>query len=384
LEPRVDFSGRHVVFIVNVDWFFESHRLPVAIELMKSGAEVSLVTAITDRGEAIAAHGIRVIELGVSRSGRDPREMVAAVRQLRSVLADVGPALVHNVAAKPVLAGSIAAASIDRTLPVVNAISGFGHLLSDPEVGRWLPRIARSSYRVALRAPRRTRVVVQNEGARRELCAQRMARPADVRLIPGMGVDTRRFRPGGGAGRPVPTVMLASRLIRSKGIVEFAEAASLLRRSHPDARFRLVGTPDPGNPLSMDEDAVRKLAARHGVEWAGGTQDMPEAMREADVFVLPTYHEGLPKVLLEAAASGLAIVASDIPGCRQIVRDGVEAVLVPPRDARSLADAIGQLVDCPDRRRQLAAAARARVLDEFTLEHAVAAHLDLYAELLGT
>lgn len=379
----LDLAGVRIVFVVNVDWFFESHRLSVARRLIGAGADVVLVSSVTDRFAALTAAGIEVVDVPFSRSGKSPRELASLVFRLREVFRTVKPSLVHNVTIKPVLTGSVAAASLDRGLPVVNSISGFGHMLSDPEAGRLVPTLTRAALSLALRAPSRTAVIVQNEAAQRDMVARRMGRPSSLKHVPGMGVDVVRFRPSSRMAHERPVVMLASRMIASKGVREFAEASERVRRRIPSARFVLVGPPDFGNPLSLGASDLKDLERRFGVEWWGGSVDMARTLRKADVFILPTYHEGLPKVLLEAAATALPIVTTDIPGCREVVEHGREALLVAPRDVTALSDAIVRLLVDEELARSLGTAARQRIESKFTVEQAVEAHLDIYGELLA-
>lgn len=381
MQPSL--AGTRIMFVVNVDWFFESHRLPIARKLMQMGAEVFLASSVTDRAASLNGMGIEVLEVPFSRSGKSLTELRSLVSQLRGVLRRVKPNLVHNVTVKPVLTGSIAVGSIDRSLPVVNAISGFGHLLADREAGRVVPVMTRAAYSAALRLPQRTAVIVQNRAAMNDVEARRLARPSDLRLVRGMGVDVEKYRPKPRERSERPITMLASRMIASKGVREFAQAAKIVRRLIPNARFVLVGPPDSGSPLSLGEFELRKLEQRYDIEWWGRSADMAKTLRKADVFVLPTYHEGLPKVLLEAAATGLPIVTSDIPGCREVVTHEREALLVPPQDIPALSDAILRLLLEEELARSLGVAARQRIESEFTVGHAVQAHLDIYSELLA-
>lgn len=376
-------AGRRIAFVVNVDWFFESHRLPIARRLIDVGADVFVVTSVTNRAPALSEAGIKVVDVGLTRSGKSLSELRLVTGQIREALRVIRPGLVHNVTVKPVLAGSVAAASINRNLPVVNAISGFGHLLSDPEVGRFVPALTRTAYSAALRAPRRTAVIVQNQAALAYMKGRRLARPSDLRLIAGMGVDVHRFAASPRDRSERPVVMLASRMIANKGVREFAQAADRVRAQVPSARFVLVGPPDSGNPLSLGEMDLRELERHYDVEWWGASVNMADTLRKADLFVLPTYHEGLPKVLLEAAATGLPIVTSDIPGCREVVEHGREALLTSPRDVAALSDAIVRLLADEDLARSLGAAARKRIVSGFTLDQAVQAHLEVYSELLA-
>jgi glycosyltransferase involved in cell wall biosynthesis len=170
-------------------------------------------------------------------------------------------------------------------------------------------------------------------------------------------------------------------MLWTKGVGEFVEAASLLRREGIAARFALVGDPDPGNPASIPEDRLRGWAARGDVEYWGRRDDMPEVLGQSAIACLPTYSEGLPKSLVEAAACGLPVVTTDIPGCRAVVSDGENGFLVPPRDARSLAAALRRLLVDPALRDRAGAAGRLRAVQEFSLARVVDAHLKVYAEL---
>lgn len=371
-----------VCFTVNVDWFFASHRLPLAEALLARGTDVHLLTSRTDAAADLEARGITVHDVAFSRRGRSPLELVRLGWRLRGLYRRLQPDLIHHVTVKPVLVGSAASRLAGASIPVVNAISGFGHLLSDPEAGRVAPFVTTQAYRAALRAPRRSRVIFQNQAALQDFVDRRIVRRGDARLIPGMGVDPQDFHPPSGEpSRPV--VMLVGRMIRSKGIGEFVAAATQTRRAFPDARCVLVGPTDDGNPLAYDEQDLRALEAAGTVEYWGATTDVAGAMRQASVLVFPTYHEGLPKTLLEGAATGRAIVATDIPGCREVITAGHDGVLVAVRDADALAAAVIGLLEDPDERARLGAAARTTVLQRFTVDEIVRQHLDLYDEVVG-
>jgi glycosyltransferase involved in cell wall biosynthesis len=263
----------------------------------------------------------------------------------------------------------------------VNSISGVGHVFAHDDVSmRALRAIVRVGYRVALRHPH-MRVIFQNVEQRQEFVARRWVREDDAVLIPGSGVDMDQFKPRLARRDDPPLVVLASRMLWTKGVGEFVEAAGLLRREGISARFALVGDPDPGNPASISENTLRSWAARGDVEYWGRRDDMPEVLGQSAIACLPTYSEGLPKSLVEAAACGLPVVTTDIPGCRAVVSDGENGFLVPPRDARSLAAALRRLLVDPALRDRAGAAGRLRAVKEFSLARVVDAHLKVYAEL---
>jgi glycosyltransferase involved in cell wall biosynthesis len=204
-----------------------------------------------------------------------------------------------------------------------------------------------------------------------------------VRLIPGSGVDCARFAPGERHRADGPLrVLLPARLLWDKGVAEFVDAARALRAQGRRIKFLLAGTPDPGNPAAVPEATVRAWVAEGTVQWLGHVDDMPALLRGVDVVALPSYREGLPKGLIEAAACALPLVTTDVPGCRHVVTDGVEGLLVPPRDAPALARAIARLDDDPALRARLGTAARTRALAEFDESIVVGRTLEVYRELV--
>lgn len=371
---------RRLLFVVNVDWFFASHRLPIAAALIDRGVEIHLACGTTPGWpQRLQAAGLQVHELPFTRRGRSPVELAGLVPRLRALQRRLRPDVVHNVSVKPVLLGSIAA-RLAGTPAVVNAISGFGHLLAPGESGRLARTATLTAYRLALRAPRTTRVIFQNRAALEGFVARRLVRPDDAVLIRGMGVDPDRFHPPEQEPDP-PVVMLTARMIRSKGVEEFLQAAAQLRDRFPDVRFELVGGPDDGNPLAYRANELARRATDHGVHYLGASDDVAAAMQHSTIQVLPTHHEGLPKSLLEAAATGRAIVTTDIPGCREVIDDHHNGRLVPVGDVDRLTDVLAELLTDPAQRDRLGAAARQRVEERFTVDRIVEQHLALYEEV---
>jgi len=383
--PDVHRSERapKLLFVVSEDWYFHSHRLPLAEAALAEGFDVTVATRVTRHGDAIRQAGIRVIPIGMRRRSMNVIDELRSILELRRVVAAQRPDIIHNVALKPVLHGSIAARLSGR-VGVVNAIAGMGYLFTSSAPRA---RLARPLVTLALRVlldGRANRVIVQNPEDLAFLVERRMVRRDHIRLIRGSGVDTTKFmRTGESAGTPV--VMLASRMLRDKGIPDFVAAARLLLDEGVAARFVLVGGPDPGNPASIPEDELRKLVDRAGIEWWGPRSDMPAVIGEAHVMCLPTtYGEGVPKVLLEAAACGRPIVATDVQGCREVVRSEVNGLLVPPREPVALAQAIRRLLSEPATRSRMGEAGRNLVQSEFSIEHVTAATMAIYRELLGS
>lgn len=370
---------RRLLIVTNVDWFFLSHRLPVALGALNDGYEVHVATSLTGSVERLESYGFIVhpIEMHRSASGlwSSARLFFDFFRLFRSVEPDV----LHLVTIKPVLVGGLAArwAAVGG---VVYAISGLGHVFVDQGVLGSLRRAAvRAWYRLVLGA-RNMRVIFQNQDDRRELQAVAPLQTHQVVMIPGSGVDLSLYAntllpPG------VPMVLMAARLLVTKGVREFVRAAELMHAAGVQARYCLVGDTDPANPASISEQELQRWKQAGVVEVLGYRADIPQLMAQSYAVVLPSYREGFPKVLIEAAACGRAIVTTDVPGCRDAVLPGTTGLLVPPKNAEALAQAIRRLVDDPDACAQMGQAGRLYAEQTFDIAAVVATHLRVYHEL---
>ncbi|MDN3517831.1 glycosyltransferase family 4 protein [Aquisalimonas lutea] len=367
--------------VVNDPGFFLSHRLPVALAAQDAGCEVHVATGPGDDDAGrIAEAGLTHHEIPLGRSSVNP------LKELRSLFALVGlfrrlrPAVVHLVTIKPVLYGGLAA-RLTHVPGMVAAISGMGFLFAE---GRRGPGrlLAEQLYRMALAHPN-GRVIVQNEGDRAALQAMGALPPGRDLLIPGSGVDLDIFAPTS-FPHGVPIVVMPARMLWEKGVGEFAEAARMLGKKGVQARFALVGPPDPQNPSAVPLGMLEQWRANGPVEWWGQQDDMPSVLASASLVVLPSfYREGVPKALLEAAAAGRAIVTTDTVGCRVAVDPGVTGELVPARNSHALADTMERLLANPERLAQMGACGRAKAEAEFGVARVVEAHLRLYRDLLG-
>ncbi len=369
-----------LLYLVTEDWYFCSHRLPVARAARDAGAEVVVATRVTAHGPAIEAEGFRLVPLSWRRGSHGPLAELAAVREITGVYRRERPDLVHHVALKPVIHGAIAAwrAGVPH---VVNALTGLGALfIGSSARTRILGATARAALKPLLNRAG-SRVILQNDDDRRLLEARGLLRHDRVSLIRGSGVDTARFQPTPEPDGP-PVAVLVARMLRDKGVVEFVAAAHLLKQRGVEVRMQLAGPTDPDNPAAIDEATLRAWQAEGDIEWLGPVADMPALWARSHIAVLPSYREGLPKALLEAAASGRALVATDVPGCREIVRHEETGLLVPARDPAALADAIQRLANDGTLRRRLGANARAVAESEFAEAIVVRETTALYRDLL--
>jgi glycosyltransferase involved in cell wall biosynthesis len=363
-----------LLFVVTEDWYFISHRLPLAVAAQAAGFDVAVATRDGGKADVIRSAGIRLIPLSLSRRGGNPlRELMTLWRLYRHEQPD----LVHHVALKPVMFGALAA-RLARVPAQVNAVAGLGWLFtSSGRVVRLIRPALRWVLARLLNRPHSLTIVQNPED--RALLERSGVSAARLRLIRGAGVDVQVFYPVSPPPEPV-CIVLVARMLWDKGVGEFVEAARRLTKAGVNARFVLVGDPDPANPASVPESTLRSWHGQYGVEWWGRRDNMPAVLQAAHVACLPSYREGLPKSLLEAAACGLPIVTTDAPGCREVVRDGVNGLLVPVRDAPALAAALGKLIGDAELRRRMGEQSRARAETEFGLATVITQTLAVYRE----
>lgn len=368
-----------VLFVVTEDWYFVSHRLALASAAQRAGYEVAVATREGKYAAAICASGIRLIPFQLARrAGSALSEIISLWRLYRRERPD----LVHHVAMKPVLYGAFAArlAGVPAQL---NAVTGLGWLFTSSKgIAAGVVRAGVVRLLAIVLGRPRSLTVVQNPDDLAML--EHAGVPARrLRLIRGAGVDVEAFRPTGGLPSGPVCIVLAARMLWDKGVGEFVQAAHLLHAKGVRARFVLVGDPDPANPASVPESTLRAWHGARGVEWWSRHEDMPAVLRQAQIACLPSYREGLPKSLLEAAACALPIVTTDTPGCRELVRDGENGLLVPVKNPTALADALEKLISDEGLRRRMGERSRQVAVKEFSQERVIEATLSVYKELVA-
>lgn len=370
-----------VLFLVTEDWYFLSHRLPLAEAVLRQGHEVVLATRVREQGQTIAEAGIRVLPIKLRRRSKKPLQELLAILEILEIYRREKPDIVHHVSLKPVLYGSIAA-WLARGPKVVNALAGLGFVFSSQRrLARLLRPFVKMAFRLLCNRPGSV-VIVQNPDDRAVLLEEAGIAAQRVALIRGSGVPVDQYRvtpePEG-----EPVIALVSRMLWDKGIGEYVAAVQRLRAGGLKFRALLVGIPDPENPASVPERQLRAWHEQGDIEWLGYVDDIPALWERSHLAVLPSYYgEGVPKSLIEAACCGRAIVSTDMPGCREIVRHGVNGLLVPAYDAEQLADAIAMLLEDPEKRRSMGAKGRELVQQEFSITRVNAETLALYEGLL--
>jgi glycosyltransferase involved in cell wall biosynthesis len=370
-------SKRKLLFIVNVDWFFISHRLPIALAAIKNGFEVHIACAITNRSDELSSHGLIVHPLGLSRSGVGAIGELKSLLQVYKLLVKVKPDILHTVTIKPVLYGNILA-RLTKVPVRVSSISGLGYVFVASGLKLKLFRSLISvMYRIALNGA--SAVIFQNKADRDVLNQMRAIKPSQEVFIRGSGValDSYTVMPEP-SGKPV--MMLISRLLIDKGVGEFVAASKLLKSKRNDIRMVLVGEIDPGNPNTITDEQLTSWVDQGLVEYWGYSNAVSEVIAKSNIIILPSYREGLPKCLIEAAACGRAVITTDVPGCRDAIEPGKTGLLVPPRSDEALASAIELLVDDKLLRNSFAARSRFLAEEAFDIRGVIEVHLSLYGK----
>jgi len=368
-----------LVYLVTEDWYFLSHRLPMATTAQRAGYDVHVATHLNGGGTEIEKHGFTLHPLVWRRGSMNPLDLFSIIRQVRALYRRIEPSLVHHVALQPSIIGSLAAIG----LPVrrLNALAGLGFGFTSKSLKAALIRpVLAGLMRWMLNDPRAA-VLVQNPDDSAAVEALGVSRE-HVHLVPGSGVDTVKLRP-----LPEPagqvTAAFVGRLLDDKGIRTLIAAHDILMRQGIAVRLLVAGDGDPANPASIPASEVRQWKDKPGLEILGHVSDIETVWMRAHIAVLPSRREGLPKSLLEAAACGRPIVATDVPGCREIARQDVNALLVPPDNAAALADAIKRLTGDDALRRRFGEAGRRMVEAEFSSEKVGEQTVALYNRLLG-
>lgn len=371
-----------ILLVANTGWYLYNFRLPLARMLRARGCEVVLASPQDAYVERLQAEGFRWVEVALDRRSMNPLQELVSLGQMLRLYRRERPQAVHHFTIKCVLYGTIAAKLVGIR-SVVNAVTGLGHIfLGQSLAARALRPVIKRMYRHILSA-RRVRVVFQNPDDLQVFQDEQLVVPERTILIRGSGVNVSRFRPRPGLpdAPPHPVVLFASRLLSEKGVHEYVEAAALLRERGVLAVFQVAGDPDPANPSSVPAATLEQWREEGAVDLLGHVDTMDDLIACSTLVVLPSYREGTPRILLEAAAMGKPIVATDVPGCREVVEHGGNGLLVPPRDAAALAAAIAELLADPARCAAMGEAGRAKMLAEFDDQDVARRTVAIYEEV---
>ncbi|GAB4183529.1 MAG: glycosyltransferase family 4 protein [Thalassobaculales bacterium] len=372
-----------LMFVVSEDWYFWSHRLPVARAARDAGYEVAVACRVAAHGERIAGEGFRLLPIPFSRRNLNPFVQIRAIFALYRLFRRQKPDLVHLVAVKPIAYGALAARLAGQR-NLIAAFAGLGFLFQPGGPAKTLLRLGvQGLLRLGLGGADRW-VIVQNNDDGRTLIDAGIGHAGRLVMIPGSGIDPAAYAPAPEAeGRPIAAVV--ARMLRAKGIEDFVAAARLLKAEGVEASFALIGAPDPESPDAISDAQLHAWHEEGVVEWWGRRDDIAAIWARCAIAVLPSRGgEGVPRSLLEAAACGRPLLASEVAGCRDLVRDGENGLLVPPGDVPALAAALRRLIADRALRQRLGSAARQMVEGPYSAAAVATATLDLYARALSS
>jgi len=366
---------KKILFIVNVDWFFVSHRLPIALAAIRQGYEVHLACEITDKKTLLESHGLTVHPLTLSRSGTGIFSEFKTLKQLFVIIKLVGPDVTHSITIKSVLYGNI----ISRLLKVptrVTSISGLGYMFIASGIkANFFRVIIALLYRSALSDVKT--VIFQNSSDRDVLKELGAIKPEQELFIRGSGVDLSLY-PVLPEPKDEPVVMMVARLLIDKGVYEFVKAAEIIRAQAGNVRMVLVGSTDSGSLKSVTMQEINSWVDDGIIEYWGYSTEVAAIMSKSNIIVLPSYREGLPKVLIEAAACGRAVVTTDVPGCRDAIDPNETGLLVDVKSVSSLVSGILRLINDDDLRHKFAKNARKLAERAFNIDDVISMHLSIY------
>ncbi len=377
----IDLPRPHLVFVVTEDWYFVSHRLILAKNALTAGYQVSVITRINEHADIIRSAGIGLIDLPARRAGLGIIEGLAYFGRLIRLYRNLKPDLIHHVAIKPVIFGGLAAKLVGISR-VVNALGGLGFVFTSSSIKAktirpvvsWLLRTALSGNHHVL--------ILQNNDDSQLMIERKLVKQSAIRIIRGVGINPDHYHTEARSDNSC-MVILPARMLKDKGVHEFVDAARQLKQEGIKARFVLVGSPDPENPASLSEDILNAWVSEQIVEYWGWRDDMKAIFAQSDIVCLPSYREGLPKALLEAAASSKPIVTTDAPGCREVVTHGFNGLLVPIGNSAALASALRTLITDPVKRQEYGKNSRTRAESEFNEANVLTATLRIYHEILN-
>lgn len=365
--------------VVSVDWVFLSHRLPVALEAKKRGFDVTVVTTNSGRIDEIQMAGLKTIEINLNRSGKNPFKELKTIYSLWRIFKKNRPDVIHLVAIKPCIYGSMAA-KLARIKNVVIAITGLGYNFTDNRKG-FLQKFLLQFFRYSTKQV--SHFIFQNQDDADFIVNLNGLQTTDYSLIKGCGVDLSVFSPQVAPISQKINFVLPARMLYDKGIIEFIEAAKSIQEQVLDrAIFTLVGGIDIDNPAGITEQELYKILVTDYIVWSGYSRDIISVLKNAHVVVLPSYREGLPKSLIEAAAVGKPIITTDAPGCKECVIDGVNGFIVPVKDRKLLADKMLYLINNKETHLAMGRASRELAEKEFDVNISVNQTLSIYNKLL--
>lgn len=377
------FKKKVILYVVNVDWFFLSHRLPLALKALDEGYRVIVLTSDTGCSDEIESYGIEFIAAPFLEKKGSFFEEFYNIYRLKSLYSNLKPDLIHHVTIRPVLYGSFAA-RLSKVPAVVNALSGLGYIyINNTLANRVLRLFFTKLFKWGFSHPNST-LILQNQDDEKLFIDKKLISANQIKIIKGSGVDTEKFVPTSkNEKKEGLDVAFIGRMLWDKGVGEFVEAAKILHDKDTPANFHLYGAPYETNPMSIPLHKLQEWENGGIVEVHGHVSEMSSELNNIDIVCLPSYREGLPKALIEAASAGKPIVTTDVPGCREVVKDGYNGYLVSPKDSESLALKVKDLIESPEKRKEYGLNSRKMAVEKFSVDDVINKTMKIYRSLLS-
>jgi len=369
---------RRIIYVVNVDWFFISHRMPLAQNALDLGWDVFLISKNTGRFDELKKSGISCIDIDFERSGKNPLKELHNIKSLRKIYKNIQPDIIHHVTLKPAIYGTIAANQVLKNVRIINAVSGLGYTFT---AGRTsiskiiLINLMRYAFK-----NKRSNFIFQNPDDKLLYDKLNFLSQDNSRIIKGSGVDEKVFLEKKYTSTSgLLTVVLLARMLKDKGVIEFIKAANILRSKYSDKiKFVLVGGIDTDNPSHISLTELNSYIDQTYITWLGHQTNVIEIYNSSDIVCLPSYREGLPKSLVEAMAVGCPIITTDAIGCKECVEHGFNGFIVPTGDASKLAESIEVLINNDNLRIEMGHNSRMKMIKEMSLSTVINKTFNFY------
>jgi glycosyltransferase involved in cell wall biosynthesis len=364
--------------VLNVEWAFLSHRLPIALEALRRGMDVTILAIEEEgRGDEIRSHGLKFLPLPTYRGSINIFSEFNLLVYLFRVYKKEKPDIIHHVTIKPMIYGSLAAKLCNHK-NIVNAVAGLGSNFITRSKYSFTAHIVQFLFKLALNN-QNIKIIVQNKDDKGYIESQTKINPEKIFTIKGSGVDLKYFSYSEEETKMPLTVILSSRMIKDKGIYEYVQAAKILKQQFAEnIEFLLAGKIDLENVSSISQDQLEIWTNSGVVKWIGHQNNILSVLKKSNIVVLPSYREGLPKSLIEACAIGRAIITTDVPGCREVVEHGWNGFLVKVESAEELADAIKILVNDSVLRKSMGINSRIKAEKEFSIKNVIEKTFEIY------
>ncbi|MDD2780906.1 glycosyltransferase family 4 protein [Sulfuricurvum sp.] len=359
-------------FLSHLDYNLWLFRLPIMQELVRQGHTVYAICPSGEVSGRFAQHNVTHIPYDIERSSLNPIKEIRSIRNIYDAILPLKLDILHTFTAKPNIYGTIAGV-LAKVPRIINLVEGLGSFyLENDFKSRAIRTLIEFLYTRIFKLSDTVMFVNQDDPA--YLISKKIITPEKVFRMKGVGIDTQAWHPGPKIDEGFRVTMIG-RAIKHKGVLEFIEAATLLSQKYPQVTFQFIGSPDAGNRFSLSEEFMRTQSSIH---YLAHQDNIRHLLSQSDIFVLPSYREGLPRTSMEALSMGLPIVTTDVVGCRETVDDGVNGFIIPPKNSAALSKAIEKLIMDPTLAQQMGKAGREKAINEFDISTIINKHLEVY------